>query len=118
MILCDGSNSRLGWWRWAILIVHSESFVDLSLDFEGGVFNCWEDGFEHVIDLSFDFNKGLAFADVESLFFIFHHFNPSLPPIVKTGASDYTITGILSICTNDSDIHPITFYSCTLHGAE
>jgi len=27
---------------------------------------------------------------------ILHHFDPSLPPIVETDASDYTIAGILS----------------------
>ena len=30
---------------------------------------------------------------------ILHHFDPSLPPIVKTNASDYTIAGILSVWT-------------------
>jgi hypothetical protein len=40
---------------------------------------------------------------------ILHHFNPSLPPIVETDASDYAITGILSVCTNDGNVHQSPF---------
>jgi len=32
---------------------------------------------------------------------ILHHFDPSLPPVVKTDASDYAIAGILSLRTED-----------------
>jgi hypothetical protein len=49
---------------------------------------------------------------------ILHHFNPSLPPIVKTNASDYAITSILSICTDDSNIHPVAFFSHMLTSSE
>ena len=49
---------------------------------------------------------------------ILHHFDPMLPPIVETDASDYAIAGILSVRTNDGDVHPIAFYSCMLTGAE
>ena len=49
---------------------------------------------------------------------VLHHFDPSFPPIVKTNTSNYTITGIFSLQADNSDIHPIAFYSCTLHGAE
>jgi hypothetical protein len=49
---------------------------------------------------------------------ILHHFNPSLPPIVKTNASDYAIAGILSIRSDDSDVHPVAFFSCTLTSSE
>ena len=49
---------------------------------------------------------------------ILHHFDPALPPIVETDASDYAVAGILSLRTDDGDIHPIAFYSRTLHGAE
>ena len=49
---------------------------------------------------------------------ILHHFNPSLPPIVKTDTSNYTIASILLLHTDDSDVHPVTFFSCTLMGAE
>jgi len=49
---------------------------------------------------------------------ILHHFDPILPPIVKTDASDYAIAGILSMHTDDDDIHPVAFYSHTLLGSE
>jgi hypothetical protein len=47
-----------------------------------------------------------------------HHFDPALPPIVETDASDYAIAGILSLRAADGDVHPVAFYSRTLHGAE
>ena len=28
---------------------------------------------------------------------VLHHFNPSLPPIVKTNVSDYTVAGIFTL---------------------
>jgi len=62
-----------------------------------------------------------AFGLLKELFIsapILHHFDPSLPPIVKTNASDYTIAGILSVQTDDDDIHLVMYYSCTLTGAE
>jgi len=49
---------------------------------------------------------------------ILHHFDPNLPLTANTDASDYAIAGILSMCTNDNDVHPVTFYSCTLLGSE
>jgi hypothetical protein len=49
---------------------------------------------------------------------ILHHFDLSLPPIVETDVSDYTIAGVLSLQTNDGNIHPVVFYSHTLLGAE
>jgi len=49
---------------------------------------------------------------------ILHHFDPNLPPIVKTDMSDYAIAGILSMHTDDDDVHPVAFYSCTLSGSE
>jgi hypothetical protein len=49
---------------------------------------------------------------------ILHHFDPSLPPIVETDMSDYAINTILSLQTNDGDIHLVAFYSHTLLGAQ
>jgi len=49
---------------------------------------------------------------------ILHHFDPILPPIVKTDTSDYAIAGILSVHTDNNDIHPVAFYSHTLLGSE
>ena len=49
---------------------------------------------------------------------VLHHFDPVLLPIVETDASNYVITGIFSLRTNDSEIHPVAFYACTLSGTE
>jgi hypothetical protein len=49
---------------------------------------------------------------------ILHHFDPSLPPVIETDASDYAIAGILSLCTEDGEVRPVAFFSCTLMGAE
>ena len=49
---------------------------------------------------------------------ILHHFDPALPPVVETDASDYAVAGILSVRTDDGEIHPVAFYSRTLSGAE
>ena len=41
------------------------------------------------------------------------HWISDAPIIVKTDASDYTLGAILSICTSNDEIHPITFHSWT-----
>ncbi|MBW0541202.1 hypothetical protein O181_080917 [Austropuccinia psidii MF-1] len=48
---------------------------------------------------------------------ILSHFNPSLPTIVETDASDYAMGAVLSP-VNDAGKHPIAFYSCKLLPAE
>ncbi|MBW0475558.1 hypothetical protein O181_015273 [Austropuccinia psidii MF-1] len=48
---------------------------------------------------------------------ILSHFNPSLPTIVETDASDYALCAVLSQ-VNDSGKHPIAFDSCKLLPAE
>ncbi|MBW0547953.1 hypothetical protein O181_087668 [Austropuccinia psidii MF-1] len=48
---------------------------------------------------------------------ILAHFNPSLPTIVETDASDYALGALLSQ-VNDSGKHPIAFDSCKLLPAE
>ncbi|MBW0474125.1 hypothetical protein O181_013840 [Austropuccinia psidii MF-1] len=48
---------------------------------------------------------------------ILSHFNPSLPAIVETDASDYALGAVLSQ-VNDSGKHPIAFDSCKLLSAE
>ncbi|MBW0562433.1 hypothetical protein O181_102148 [Austropuccinia psidii MF-1] len=48
---------------------------------------------------------------------IFSHFNPSLPTIVETDASDYAFGAVLSQ-VNDSGKHLIAFDSCKLLPAE
>src|SRR5882724_6941081 len=50
---------------------------------------------------------------------ILAHFNPDNPIVVETDASDYAITAIISqISPDDGDIHPVAFYSCSMHPAE
>ncbi|MBW0548945.1 hypothetical protein O181_088660, partial [Austropuccinia psidii MF-1] len=48
---------------------------------------------------------------------ILSHFNPSLPTIVETDASDYALVGVLSQ-VNDRGNNPIAFDSCKLLSAE
>ncbi|MBW0584089.1 hypothetical protein O181_123804, partial [Austropuccinia psidii MF-1] len=48
---------------------------------------------------------------------ILSHFNPSLPTIVETDASDYSLVAVLSQ-VNDSGKHPIAFYSRKLLPAQ
>ncbi|KIK15001.1 hypothetical protein PISMIDRAFT_16845 [Pisolithus microcarpus 441] len=45
---------------------------------------------------------------------ILTHFQPGVPIMVKTDASDYTVAGILSITCPDGEICPVAFYSWTL----
>jgi len=49
---------------------------------------------------------------------ILTHFIPDTPIIVETDASDYAVTGILSITCADGEIHPVTYYSWTLTAPE
>jgi len=46
---------------------------------------------------------------------ILAHFNPDNPIVVETDTSDYAIAAIISQNSpDDGDIHPITFYSCSM----
>ncbi len=49
---------------------------------------------------------------------ILTHWVPDQQLVVETNASDYAIAAILSIYLEDSEIHPITFLSQSLHNAE
>ena len=49
---------------------------------------------------------------------ILAHWEPNKPLIVETDASDYAIAAILSIRTDDNEIHPVAFLSRTLQSAE
>jgi len=49
---------------------------------------------------------------------ILTHFIPDTPIIVETDASDYTVTGILSITCADGEIRLVTYYSRTLTAPE
>src|SRR5882724_9374135 len=47
------------------------------------------------------------------------NFNPDNPIVVEMDASDYAVAAIISqISPNDGNIHPITFYSCSMQPAE
>ena len=49
---------------------------------------------------------------------ILHHFDPALPLMLETDASDYAIAAIISHITPDGEIHPIAFHSRTLNPTE
>jgi hypothetical protein len=46
------------------------------------------------------------------------HWMPDVPIVVETDASNYAITGILSIVCLDSELRPVAFYSRTLSAPE
>src|SRR5260370_30217053 len=46
------------------------------------------------------------------------YWSPDLPMMVETDASDQAIAAILLVTTLDTEIHPVTFSSCSLQGAE
>ncbi|KAG5734196.1 hypothetical protein E4T56_gene1185 [Termitomyces sp. T112] len=46
---------------------------------------------------------------------VLHHFDPSLPIMLEGDASNYAIAGILSQSDSEGkDLHPITFYTCSM----
>ena len=49
---------------------------------------------------------------------VLHHFDPSLPLLVETDASDYAIAAIVSHYVEDSTIRPIAFHSHSMQAAE
>ena len=49
---------------------------------------------------------------------ILQDFDLSLPPVLETDASDYAIAGILSVHTEDGQVHPLAFFNRTLSGGE
>lgn len=46
------------------------------------------------------------------------HFNPTLPIIVETNASNYAITTIIFHVLPDGSIHPVVFHSQTLNATK
>ncbi len=46
------------------------------------------------------------------------HWTLDLPMIVETDASDFAIVGILLVTTPNNEIHPVTFFSCSLQSME
>ena len=49
---------------------------------------------------------------------ILTHWVPDAQIIVETDASDYALAAILSIITEDGDVHPVAFHSRTFKSAE
>src|SRR5947209_4498186 len=49
---------------------------------------------------------------------ILTHWVPDTPITVETDASNYAITGILSITCSNGELCPVAFYSCTLTALE
>ena len=46
------------------------------------------------------------------------HYDPSKPCVLKTDASDFVTSGILSQLGSDGLLHPVAFYSSTMSPAE
>ena len=46
------------------------------------------------------------------------HFDLALHPIVEMDASNYAITGIFSLSSDEGEVNPMAFYSHTLNGAK
>src|SRR5258706_1967681 len=62
-----------------------------------------------------------AFQDLKEAFGsapVLAHWAPNLPMTVEMDTSNGVIAGILSVTTEDGDIRPVAFYSCTLQSAE
>jgi hypothetical protein len=73
--------------------------------------------------VAWDFNEQCltAFETLKSAFVsapVLSHWYPDAEMIVETDASDYAIAAILSIFTDDKDLHPVAFHSRTLDSSE
>ena len=76
----------------------------------------WKDTF-----WKFDSSCQDAFNSLKKAFIsvsILTHWIPDAQLIVKTDASDYALSVILSIVNKDNDVHPVAFYSHTFTVAE
>jgi len=69
----------------------------------------------------FDDSCRKAFSALKDAFCVapvLHHFDPTLPIVVETDASDYAVAAILSVFLPDETIRPIAFHSRKLTPAE
>src|SRR5258708_23403995 len=69
----------------------------------------------------FGMEEAKAFRDLKEAFRsapVLAHWSLNLLMTVETHTSDSAIVGILSVTTEDGDIQPVAFYSCTLQSAE
>ena len=60
----------------------------------------------------------LCLKEVFTSALVLVHWIPDALITIKTDASNYAVTAILSITCSNNEIHPITFHSCTLSRAE
>ncbi|KAJ3560359.1 hypothetical protein NP233_g10892 [Leucocoprinus birnbaumii] len=70
---------------------------------------------------NFDDKCRAAFNNLKEAFTsapILTHWIPDSQIIVETDASDYALAAILSIITDDNEVHPIAFHSRTFNSAE
>jgi Reverse transcriptase (RNA-dependent DNA polymerase)/RNase H-like domain found in reverse transcriptase len=66
-------------------------------------------------------NTQHAFENLKSTFIsvpVLCHFDPKLPIILETDASDYAIAAILSQVNENNEIHPVAFHSCSIQHTE
>ena len=49
---------------------------------------------------------------------ILTHWIPERPIVIETDASNYALTTILSIVTEDNQLHPVTFHSCSFSASK
>ena len=66
-------------------------------------------------DVPWDFSNDCqkSFKKLKKVFttaLVLTHWIPDTPIMVETDASDYTLVAVLSICTLDSDYHPVAFH--------
>src|SRR5258707_3706833 len=69
----------------------------------------------------FGAEEAKAFQNLKKAFgstLVLAHWAPDLPMTVETDVSDCMIAGILSVTTEDGEIQPVAFYSCTLQSTE
>src|SRR5258708_31257770 len=69
----------------------------------------------------FGVEEAKAFQNLKKAFRsapVLAHWAPDLPMMVETDTSNCAIAGILSVTTEDGEIWPVAFYSCTLQSAE
>ncbi|SCV67085.1 BQ2448_5731 [Microbotryum intermedium] len=74
---------------------------------KGTVFN-----FNSLALATFDHLKSLFASDI-----ILRHYDPSLPCVIESDASDYAISAILSQSVK-SQLHPVAFFSCKMTPAK
>jgi len=69
----------------------------------------------------FGMEEAKAFQNLKKVFestLVLAHWALDLPMTVETDASDCAIAGILSVTTEDGEIQPVAFYSCTLQSTK